>query len=176
MPFCFLKYFVREFILQKYECKKTVNWHPSLRNAGSLGRKGLLWANHCKHMTAFTQMPQWLKDYEQSPVEDNSEFPCVKKKYLKKINRSTTNLHNYAIDPSNANSLLVCLYNKFTAKTTLHIPYAFNLALDCWKCSLFNASMFLLLGKLLVEHIRGIWLNGCATFRIKSSGANSLRM
>lgn len=83
-------------------------------------------------MTAFTQMPQWLKDYEQSPVEDNNEFTCVKKNiYFLKINRSTTNLHNYAIDPSNTNDLLVCLYTKFTAKTTLHIPYAFNLALDC---------------------------------------------
>lgn len=53
------------------------------------------------------------------------------------------------------------------------MPYVFNLGLDCWKCSLFKASAFLLLGKLMVQHIRGIWWKGCATFRIRFSVANS---
>lgn len=79
--------------------------------------------------TAFAGVPQRRKEYEQSPVQDNKKFPCAKKKI--KINRSTTNLHHYAIDPSNANGLLLYSYNKFTAKTTPHIPYVFNLGLDC---------------------------------------------
>lgn len=82
---------------------------------------------HSYTQTAFTGVPQRLKEYEQSPVKNNNKFPCVKKI---KINRSATNLHHYAIDPSNANGLLLCLYNKFTAKTTPHIPYVFNLGLD----------------------------------------------
>lgn len=90
----------------------------------------MLQAYHCSHTgAAFTGVPQRLKEYEQSLVKGNKKFPCANNN--KKINRSTTNLHDYAIDLSYANDLLLCLYNKFTAKTTLHIPYVFNLGLDC---------------------------------------------
>lgn len=39
-------------------------------------------------------MPQWLKEYEQSPVKDNSEFPCVKKLCKKK---KSTNLNQLEV-------------------------------------------------------------------------------
>lgn len=42
-------------------------------------------------------MPQWLKEYEQSPVKDKTEFPCVKKKIIQNQNKSTEALLIYII-------------------------------------------------------------------------------